>query len=311
MFPTTDILCRGRSGFWSHAEGWGILSPGIKRSMRRRVNHGQVVIIGGAEDREGKAEILREFVRLAGGGRARISIIAAASESASEVAASYAEVFLRLGAAEAHDLKIDGRKDADSAEAVAAVERATGVFFTGGNQVRITRTLGGTRLDTVLHGRHAEGLVLAGTSAGAAMMSSVMIMGGPPVSTLRAGGVELGPGMEFVPGVLIDQHFGERGRLRRLLSAVAQHPHDIGLGIDENTAAVVVGHRLEVVGTGTVTVIDAGHLTYTNLNELERDDLLAICGVRIHVLPAGYRFDLQNREPVTGARSSDCEGVEI
>jgi cyanophycinase len=279
--------------------------------MRRRGTHGQVVIIGGAEDREGEAEILREFVRLAGGARARISIIAAASENASEVAASYTEVFRRLGAAEAHDLKIVGRKDADRAEAVAAVERATGVFFTGGNQVRITRTLGGTRLDTVLHKRHAEGLVLAGTSAGAAMMSSVMITGGPPVSTLRAGGVELGPGMEFVPGVLIDQHFEERGRLRRLLSAVAQHPHDIGLGIDENTAAVVSGHRLEVIGAGTVTIIDAGHLTYTNLNELEKDGLLAICGVRIHVLPAGYRFDLQNREPVTGAHASDCEGIDI
>jgi cyanophycinase len=288
-----------------------VLSPGIAVKMKLRDGHGQVVVIGGAEDRDGRAEILREFVRLAGGARARISIIAAASENASEVAASYTEVFQRLGAAQAHDLKISARKDADGAEAVAAVERASGVFFTGGNQVRITRTLGGTRLDTLLHKRHAEGLVLAGTSAGAAMMSSVMITGGPPVSTLRAGGVELGPGMEFVPGVLIDQHFEERGRLRRLLSAVAQHPHDIGLGIDENTAAVVSGQHLEVIGAGTVTIIDAGHLTYTNLNELEKDELLAICGVRIHVLPAGYRFDLRNREPVTGARTSVCEGADI
>jgi cyanophycinase len=279
--------------------------------MRQRRKYGPVVIIGGAEDWEGEAQILREFVRLAGGARARISIIAAASENASEIAASYTEVFLRLGAAEAHDLKIAGRKDADGAAAVAAAEHATGIFFTGGNQVRITRTLGGTRLDRILHKRHAEGLVLAGTSAGAAMMSSVMITGGPPVSTLRAGGVELGPGMEFVPGVLIDQHFEERGRLRRLLSAVAQHPHDIGLGIDENTAAVVSGHRLEVVGAGTVTIIDAGELTYTNLDELERDGLLAICGVKIHILPAGYRFDLQNREPVIGDNSPAVEGVDI
>ena len=269
--------------------------------MKRREGHGQVVIIGGAEDREGEAGILREFVSLAGGARARIGIIAVASENASEVAASYAEVFRRLGAAQAHGLKIDGRDDADDPETVAAAGRATGVFFTGGNQVRITRTLGGTRLDTLLHKRHAEGLVLAGTSAGAAMMSSVMITGGPPVSTLRAGGVELGPGLKFVPGVLIDQHFEERGRMRRLLSAVAQHPRDIGLGIDENTAAVVSGRRLEVIGAGTVTIIDAGHLTYTNLDELEKDDLLAICGVRVHILPAGHRFDLQNREPVPRA----------
>jgi cyanophycinase len=279
--------------------------------MKRRGGHGQVVIIGGAEDRGGEAGVLREFVRLAGGERARISIIAVASENASEVAASYAEVFRRLGAAQAHALKIGGRNDADDPETIAAAGRATGVFFTGGNQVRITRTLGGTRLDTLLHKRHAEGLVLAGTSAGAAMMSSVMITGGPPVSTLRAGGVELGPGMEFVPGVLIDQHFEERGRMRRLLSAVAQHPHDIGLGIDENTAAVISDHRLEVIGAGTVTIIDAGHLTYTNLDELEKDDLLAICGVRVHILPAGHRFDLQNREPVARADSAAGEGAEF
>jgi cyanophycinase len=203
--------------------------------------------------------------------------------------------------AEAYDLKIINRDDAGGAEALAAVGRASGVFFTGGNQVRITRTIGGTKLDAVLHKRHAEGLVLAGTSAGAAVMSSVMITGGPSVSTLRAGGVELGPGMEFIPGVLIDQHFEERGRLRRLLSAVAQHPRDVGLGLDENTAAVVSGHRLEVIGTGTVTIIDAGDITYTNLSELEKDDLLAICGVKIHVLPAGYRFDLQSRALITDA----------
>jgi cyanophycinase len=279
--------------------------------VKPRDGHGQVVVIGGAEDWDGEAEILREFVRLAGGARARIGIIAAASETASEVAASYSGVFRRLGAAEAYDLKIVDRKDADGAEAVAAVGRASGVFFTGGNQVRITRMLGGTRLDTVLHKRHAEGLVLAGTSAGAAMMSAVMIVGGPPVSTLRAGVVELARGMEFIPGVLIDQHFEERGRLRRLLFAVAQHPDDIGLGVDENTAAVVSGHRLEVIGAGTVTVVDARHLTYTNLNELKADDLLAICGVKIHILPAGYRFDLRNREPVTGADTPAAEGVDI
>jgi cyanophycinase len=117
--------------------------------------------------------------------------------------------------------------------------------------------------------------------------------------------------MEFVPGVLIDQHFEERGRLRRLLSAVAQHPHDIGLGIDEDTAAVVSGHRLEVIGAGTVTVIDAGDLTHTNLNELEKDELLAVCGVKIHVLPAGYRFDLQSRAPITDADEAPVEGVEM
>jgi cyanophycinase len=130
------------------------------------------------------------------------------------------------------------------------------------------------------------------------MMSSVMIVGSAPTMTLRAGVVELGSGLGFLPGVLIDQHFEQRGRLRRLLAAIAQHPHELGLGIDEDTCVVVTGHTFEVFGTGSVTVVDAGGLTHTNLGEVERHELLAICGVRIHVLPAGYRFDLQAREPV-------------
>lgn len=264
-----------------------------------RAGRGPVVIIGGAEDREGAAEILREFVRLAGGARASIGIIAAASEIADEIAADYAVIFRRLGAARAYDLKIDSRRDADGAAALDAAEHSTGLFLTGGSQLRLTQTLGGTRLDALIRRRHEGGLALAGTSAGAAAMSGVMIAGGPPVSTLRVGSVELSPGMGLVPGVLVDQHFEERGRLRRLLSAVAQHPDDIGLGIDENTAAVVEGTRFRVVGAGTVTVIDASCLTHTNLAGLASGELLAICGVNVHVLPAGYGFDLGGRTPLT------------
>src|SRR5918998_5887611 len=215
-----------------------------------------------------------------------------------EVAAIYETTFRRLGVRQASALDLRSRAEANDAEAVAAVDAATGVFFTGGNQLRITRLLGGTRLDTALHRRREEGLVVAGTSAGAAMMSSVMIIGSAPTMTLRAGVVELGSGLGFLPGVLIDQHFEQRGRFRRLLAAIAQHPHELGLGIDEDTAAVVRNHVFEVFGSGSVTVIDAGRLTPTNLGEVERHELLAVCGVRIHVLPAGYRFDLQNRVPV-------------
>ena len=269
--------------------------------MRPRIERGPVVIIGGAEDREGGAEILREFVRLAGGARARIGVIAAASEIASEIAADYVALFRRLGAARARDLKIDSPRDADRAATLGSVADSTGVFFTGGNQLRLTQTLGGTKLDALLRGRHAGGMALAGTSAGAAVMSDVMIAGGPPTSSLRVGSVELSPGLGYVPGVLVDQHFEERGRLRRLLSAVAQHPEDLGLGIDENTAAVVEGTRFRVAGAGTVTVIDASCLTHTNLAGLAGGELLAICGVNVHVLPAGYGFDLRGRTPVTPA----------
>ena len=267
--------------------------------MRERGERGPVVIIGGAEDHAGEARALREFVRLAGGAAASISIIATASEIAPEIAADYVETFRRLGADRVRALEIEERADAEDAGVLAAVGRSTGVFFTGGNQLRITRTLGGTRLDALLHEAHARGLVVAGTSAGAAIMSGVMITGGSPAGTLRVGGVELSPGMGFVPGVIIDQHFEQRGRLRRLLSAVAQHPQDVGLGIDENTAAVVSGGRFEVVGAGAVTIIDASCVTHTNLGALQGGQLLAVCGVKIHVLPAGYGFDLEDRSPVT------------
>jgi len=261
---------------------------------------GRLVIIGGAEERDGKSEVLREFVRLAGGARARVRIISVASDAPEEVASVYTKTFRRLGVRDVRALDVKGRADADGEQASAAVREATGVFFTGGNQLRITRQLGGTRLDATLHRCHEDGLVVAGTSAGAAMMSGVMIVGSAPTMTLRAGMVELGSGLGFLPGVLIDQHFEQRGRLRRLLAAIAQHPHELGVGIDENTAAVVEGHTLEVIGGGSVTIIDAGALTHTNLGEAERHELLAICGVRIHVLPASYRFDLQTREPLLG-----------
>jgi|SRR5947209_7829483 len=270
-------------------------------AKKRERRAGRLVVIGGAEDREGRSEILREFVRFAGGAGARLVVISAASDSPKEVAALYVKTFRRLGARKVCALDVAAREDANGDAALGAINQATGVFFTGGNQLRITRLLGGTRLDTALHRGHEEGLVLAGTSAGAAMMSSVMIVGSSPTLTLRAGMVELGSGLGFLPGVLVDQHFEQRGRLRRLLAAIAQHPHELGLGIDENTAAVVDGHTLEVLGESSVTIVDAGGLTYTNLGEVERHDLLAICGVRVHVLPAGYRFDLQNRAPV-------CEG---
>jgi cyanophycinase len=267
-----------------------------KKSVERRA--GPLVIIGGAEDREGDCEILREFVRLAGGRRARLVIISVASDAPQEVAGVYEQTFRRLGARQASALDLRSRAVANDDASVASITAATGVFFTGGNQLRITRLLGGTRLDTALHRRREEGLVVAGTSAGAAMMSSVMIVGSAPTMTLRAGVVELGSGLSFLPGVLVDQHFEQRGRLRRLLAAIAQHPHQLGLGIDEDTGVVVDGHAFEVFGSGSVTVVDAGGLTHTNLGEVERHELLAICGVRIHILPAGYRFDLQNREPL-------------
>ena len=260
---------------------------------------GKLLVIGGAESHDTGADaILERFIKLAGGHEARLVVIATASHSPAEREREYTEIFQRLGAQEVTALRLGSREQANSDDAVAIVEQATGVFFTGGDQLRVATRLGGSRVDSTLHARLADGLVLAGTSAGAAMMSSTMILGGSEAS-LSTGSVRTGPGLEFLPGVLIDMHFAERGRLNRLLSAIAMFPHELGLGIDENTAILVEGVRFEVLGAGSVTVIDAGPATTISLPDGgDSDGPIALCDVRLHVLPAGYAFELTDRRPV-------------
>jgi cyanophycinase len=262
---------------------------------------GPIVAIGGAEDKRQERAILSEFVRLAGGQSARIFVVPIASRTPLQTGGRYVDVFMGLGADEAEVIDVACRSEANDPDLVARLDEATAVFFTGGDQFRITSLLGGTRLDEALHRRRDQGLVLGGTSAGAAMLSSTMIVSGIPEATLRVGMVELGPGMDFLRGVIIDQHFEERGRLRRLLSAVAQYPHEIGMGIDEDTAIVVRGGEARVIGSGSVTVVDASALVYTNLPDLDRNgnDVLALSGITLHVLPTGYAFDLKAVAAIT------------
>ncbi|WP_018131784.1 cyanophycinase [Effusibacillus pohliae] len=268
---------------------------------------GPLVVIGGAEDKQGECRILREFVRLAGGAHARIVVMTVATEFPLEVGAQYLEAFDRIGVEDVRTFDVSNRENANAPSAVKAIEQATGVFFTGGDQVRITSLLGGTKIDTLLHKRHQEGMVLAGTSAGASMMSNTMIIEGVPETNPRIGIVDMAPGMEFISGVVIDQHFAQRGRLGRLLSAVAQYPHHLGIGIDENTAFVLQDDEFVVIGAGAVTVIDAGALTYSNLPGLRKNDDLALCGVTLHVLPGGYRFNLRDRVPVIDQNSDKAD----
>ena len=259
---------------------------------------GQLVIIGGAEDKEGDCIILREFVRRAGGINARIVVMTVATELPREVGENYIRVFERLGAQDVRIVDTVEREDASSASYLEAIEKATGVFFTGGNQARITSVLKDTEIDKLLHKRYAEGLVVGGTSAGAAMMPDVMIVEGDSETNPRIEIVEMEPGMAFLPGVVIDQHFLQRGRIGRLLSAVTQQPVVLGFGIDENTAVVVSNNQFEVVGEGAVTVVDVAEITHTNLGQILKDEDLAICGAKLHILPHGYRFDLASRKPI-------------
>lgn len=259
---------------------------------------GQLVIIGGAEDKEGDCTILREFVRRAGGTQARIAVMTVATGLPEEVGRTYTEVFERLGVEDVRIVDTAHREDASDPRALEAIEKATGVFFTGGDQARITSLVKDTELDAAIHRRYAEGIVVGGTSAGAAMMPDVMIIEGDSETNPRMEIVEMGPGMGFLPGVVIDQHFLQRGRLGRLLSAVTQQPVVLGFGIDENTAVVVNNNQFEVVGEGAVTVVDVAEITHTNLGQILKDEDLAICGAKLHILPHGYKFDLKTRRPL-------------
>ena len=267
--------------------------------MASSESKGQLLIIGGAEDKEGDCIILREFVRRAGGVNARIIVMTVATELPREVGENYIRVFERLGAEDIRIVDTVEREDASSATYLEAIEKATGVFFTGGNQARITSVLKDTEIHKLLLKRLAEdGLIIGGTSAGAAMMPDMMIVEGESETNPRLEIVEMDPGMGFLPGVVIDQHFLQRGRTGRLLSAVTHQPVNLGIGIDENTAIAVKNNQFEVVGEGAVTVYDVSQITHTNLGQILKDEDLAICGVKLHILPHGYRFDLASRNPI-------------
>lgn len=272
---------------------------------------GQLVIIGGAEDKEGDCKILREFVRRAGGTKARIVIMTAATELPREVGENYTKIFERIGAEDVRIVDTETRDDARSSTALEAIENATGVFFTGGDQARITGILKDTEIDTAIHKRFSEGAVIAGTSAGAAVMPDVMIVEGDSETNPRVNVVEMGPGMAFLPGIVIDQHFSQRGRLGRLLSALAQQPAVMGFGIDENTAIIVNDNYFQVIGEGAVTVVEVADITHCNIDDLLKDEPLAICGAKLHILPDGYKFDLVKRQPILEETSAEVTEAPV
>lgn len=266
--------------------------------MASNENQGKLLIIGGAEDKEGDCKILREFLRCAGGTKAHIAIMTAATSLPGEVGDNYIRVFERLGAEDVRVVDTQTPEDANNPEYLEAIEQATGIFFTGGDQARIISCLKDTKLDAAMHKRYSEGIIIGGTSAGAAMMPDMMIIEGDSETNPRVDVVAMGPGMGFLPGVVIDQHFAQRGRLGRLVSALLLQPAVLGFGIDENTAILVSGDELEVIGESAVTVIDESEKLHDNIDGLLKDEALAICGAKLHILPHGYRFNLKTRQPV-------------
>jgi len=275
--------------------------------MASNENQGKLLIIGGAEDKEGDCKILREFLRCAGGTKAHIVIMTAATSLPGEVGDNYIRVFERLGAEDVRVLDTQTPDDAKNPEYLEAIEQATGIFFTGGEQARIITCLKDTKLDAAMHKRYSEGIIIGGTSAGAAMMPDMMIIEGDSETNPRVDVVAMGPGMGFLPGVVIDQHFAQRGRLGRLVTALLLQPAVLGFGIDENTAILVSGDELEVIGENAVTVIDESEKLHDNIDGRLKDEGLAICGAKLHILPHGYRFNLKTRQPVYDSAATTAE----
>jgi cyanophycinase len=256
----------------------------------------RLLIIGGAEDRCCGSGLLERFVELCGGDKARIVLVTTATEVPEEVLADYERVFRKLGADHVSELWLRGRGDADADDAVSLLSAATGVFFSGGDQAKL-RTLVGSRTNDVISARLSDGLVVAGTSAGATAMGRTMILGGAG-SDVSAASVRTAPGLGLVPHALIDMHFAERGRLPRLLSAVALDPEHLGVGLDENTGVLIEGDGFEVIGTGVTTVVDAEGATV--VHPAGDCDPITLFGVRLHLLPAGCLFNFGTRMPTIG-----------
>jgi cyanophycinase len=258
---------------------------------------GYVIPIGGAEERTGSMRVLRRFATLCGGRRARIVIIPTASGLA-DTGERYIEIFGKIGVKHAVSLPIAERADAERSEYIEQLDNATGIFITGGNQLRLSTILGGTLVAQKVRRLNAAGVHVAGTSAGAAIMPEHMIAGGSMGLSPRADGVNLAPGLGLTNAVIIDQHFSQRDRLGRLLTAVSYNPFLMGVGIDEDTALFIgPDHVCEIEGSGSVTIIDPEHLSYSSMDRAKKNESLSLLDLKLHILSRGCHFDIHERKP--------------
>lgn len=257
---------------------------------------GFIVPVGGAEQKTADMPILRRFVKTAGGGDARIVVIPTASEL-EDTGERYVSLFEELYAEMAVSLPITTREQAQDPGHVDELENATGIFLTGGNQLRLSTILGGTPVAQAIRRLNADGVHVGGTSAGAAILPEHMIAGGKSGHTPRVDGVVLAPGLGLTNRLLIDQHFRQRDRLGRLLTAVSFNPFAVGIGLDEDTA-VFLGpdDTFEVVGSGAVTVVDPGGLAYSSMDSAAPHEPVTLIGLGLHLLGDGATFNVATRE---------------
>ncbi len=262
---------------------------------------GWIVPIGGAENKENDRHILERFVRVSGGADADIIVIPTASRI-NETGPRYEKLFCELGAARVTVMDFDTRRDCQEPGRLRLIEEATGIFFTGGNQLRLTTLLGGTPVAKLIRVRNARGVTVGGTSAGASILSEHMIAFGDEGSSVISGSVRLAPGLGLTNRFIIDQHFRQRDRLGRLITALAYNPFAVGIGLDEDTAAFIgPDETIEVEGSGGVTVVDAADVSYSSIGDIAEGQPVCMLGLRLHILVAGATFNLHTRMASTGA----------
>ncbi|WOD15453.1 cyanophycinase [Paraburkholderia kirstenboschensis] len=281
----------------------------MMRPGRKNATRGFIVPIGGAENRVQNPVILRRFVKVCGGARAHIAVIPTAS-SLDDIGDRYESVFSGLGAGRITILPFKSRADCESPKYLEVLDRVDGVFMTGGDQVRLAEMLIDTSAAQRLCGRNMHGMHIAGTSAGASAMSSAMIASGTSGATPRAGMVDLAMGLGLVSRFVIDQHFSQRDRLGRLLTAVASIPFGAGIGLDEDTAAFIgPDDTLEVVGSGSVTIIDGSNLRNSPADLTRHGEPVGLTGVRLHILTEGNLYNLGNHTLLHSGLAAKSHGT--
>jgi len=259
---------------------------------------GPLIIIGGHEDKEGDRVILKEVARRLKGGRLVLATVA--SHEPDGYFEAYQKAFAEIGVDDLVELYVEERAESLEDRTLACLDGAGGVFFSGGDQLRISSQIGDTPIERRIRELHAAGGVIAGTSAGASVMSETMLVKGPSSESYRIGDLHMAPGLGLVRDLIIDQHFAERGRYGRLLGAVAHNPRLLGVGIDEDTAIVVEGQAFRVIGSGAAYVVDGEAATHSNIAEAGAEQALSMFDVRMHVLSSGDCFDLDQRRPKAG-----------
>lgn len=277
--------------------------------MDDNINHyteelgGDILIIGGAEDKLNERHILRKFVDLSGGRDASILIVPVPSDFPVVTATLYKSIFENLGIKNVMVLDATTRQEILKVDAENVLNKVTGVFLTGGDQMRLSSILGGTKFLLALKHAVKNGVTLAGSSAGASSISSTMIVRGEPTVQPLKDSIRLCPGLGILKNIIIDQHFTERARLNRLITAVAYNPNNLGIGIDENTAIHIKRNGvIEVLGAGTVTIVDGSNISYNTIAEVHEAEPFSVMGIEVNILSSSVKYDIYSRKQVAAVR---------